>query len=151
MAKKVADIMTKSVVMTNPEASITDTCKLMADKGVGSVVVVEANKLVGIVTERDIVRRALAAGKEPTTTKINEIMSKPVTTTTPTADVGDATELMRLKNVRRLPVLDKNRVLVGIVTSDDIIAELPTPRTQLIKLFGFDPRIKHGVSKLKPK
>lgn len=149
MAPKVEDIMTKSVVMTNPGASVLDACKLMADKGIGSVAVVEANKLVGIVTERDIVRRALAAGKDPTTTKINEIMSKPVTTTTPTTDMGDATELMRAKNVRRLPVLDKNKILVGIVTSDDIIAELPTPRTQLIKLFGFDPRIKHGASKLK--
>jgi len=138
---KVKDVMTgvvKKVVTIDTGASLLEACKLMSDEGVSSLVVTAANKIAGIVTERDCVRRGVAAEVDPKDMRIGDIMSKPVVTITPDKSIGEASDLMRSKGIRRLVVVDNDK-LVGIITSDDIIKRgITTPKAELAKFLGFN-------------
>ncbi|MEM3737175.1 MAG: CBS domain-containing protein [Candidatus Bathyarchaeia archaeon] len=135
---KVKDAMRVKVVTISPQNTVKEAIKLMTDNAIGSVVVVEAGEIAGILTERDCIRKCLAAGKE-LTTKIGDVMSKPVVTVNQDASLSEAVELMRRKMIRRLPVVDKANKLVGILTSDDVLRAIPTPAAKLTQIFGFNP------------
>lgn len=118
----------KEAMITNPvtirsNASISEAAKLMADKNIGSLLIFDRDKLLGIVTEKDLVRRVLALGKDPQNFKVGDVMSKPVITTFQDADVLDASELMKKHSIRRLAVMDDGK-LVGIITTDDIVRSM---------------------------
>ena len=110
------------VVSIQPTASVLEAARLMNDRGVGGVVVVdEANALLGIFTERDILRRVVAAGLPPETTKVADVFTRDIITCTPEMNVEEVGSLMTTRRVRHLPVIDAGG-LHGVVTIGDLLA-----------------------------
>jgi CBS domain-containing protein len=119
MAKNIKEVMTTGVKACEPTATVLEAAKLMAQEDVGPTPIVEDGRLVGIVTDRDIVVKAVAQGKDVNSTKIGDIASRDLVTISPDMDMNDALELMAENQVRRLPVVEGDR-LVGIVAQADI-------------------------------
>ena len=120
---QIKELMTENPATCPPSATITDVAKVMAGEDVGPVPIVESDRLVGFVTDRDIVVRAVAEGRDPSSTTIGEIMTSDVTTVTPDTDIEEALETMGGLQVRRLPVVEGDR-LVGIVAQADLARQL---------------------------
>ena len=111
---KVNELMTRDPATVQPGSTATEAAALMKSKDCGSLPIVEGGKVVGIVTDRDIVLRVVAAKKDPATVKISEIMTKGPATIGPEATAADASKLMSDKQVRRLPVVENGK-LVGML------------------------------------
>ncbi len=109
------------VVTVGPETSLRTITTLMEEENVGSVVVVEEEKPVGIVTDRDLALRAFVNQMNPETTHVSEIMSHDPIVLESGMGLFEAMEFMRGKGVRRMPVVDENGMLRGIITVDDIL------------------------------
>ena len=110
------------VVSIQPTATVLEAARLMNDRGVGGVVVVdEANALLGIFTERDILRRVVAAGLPPETTSVADVFTRDIVTCAPDMNVEEIGMIMTTRRVRHLPVVDE-RGLHGVVTIGDLLA-----------------------------
>ena len=116
MNKKVKDLMTPGPTVVKPDDSVAQAATLMKQEDCGSLPVVANGKLVGIVTDRDIVIRAIAAGKDPRSTKISDVMTADPATIAPDASDDEAEKLMAKSQVRRLPVVEGGK-LVGIIVT----------------------------------
>ena len=119
---KVRDIMTAKVQFVDQNTSLVEVAKLMQKENVGSVPVCENDKLLGIVTDRDIIIRVIAQGKDPMTVKAGDTMTRNPVTIGLDADVHEAARLMSENQIRRLPVVDHGR-LVGILALGDMAVE----------------------------
>jgi len=119
---KVKDIMTKNVACVNPSTTIVETAQLMQKHNVGSIPVCDNNSVVGIITDRDIVVRNITRGKNSQETSVRDVMTSGVLTVTPEMDVNDVTKMMAHSQIRRVPVVEDNK-LVGIVALGDIATE----------------------------
>jgi CBS domain-containing protein len=119
---KVKDVMTKSVAYVNPSATIAETAQLMQQHNVGSIPVCDQSGVVGIVTDRDIVVRTVAHGKNPQQTPVTDIMTTGVQTVTPDMDMTDVSRKMSSSQIRRVPVIENNS-LVGIVALGDVATD----------------------------
>jgi CBS domain-containing protein len=119
MGTSIKEVMTSDVRACEPNATAVEAAKLMAKKDVGPIPVVEDGRLVGLVTDRDIVVRVIAEGRDPNTTTVGEIASRDLVTVSPDEDLDEGLKLLAEYQVRRLPVVDGNR-LVGIVAQADI-------------------------------
>jgi len=120
---KVKEIMTTKVAFVNPDDKIVEAAKLMQKYNVGSVPVCEKDdSLVGIITDRDIVVRNIAAGNDPFSTAVSSVMTPAVQSVGPDAGMDEATKLMADYQVRRLPVVENSK-LVGIVALADIATD----------------------------
>jgi CBS domain-containing protein len=122
MAQLVRDVMTPTPVALPATASLVEAALAMRDFDVGDVLVLDNGQVCGIVTDRDIVVRAIASGNYPATVKIGEICSRDLTTLSPTDSVENAVSLMREKAIRRLPVVEHGQP-VGIVSLGDLAME----------------------------
>jgi CBS domain-containing protein len=122
MGKSVKDAMTSDVKTAAPSQSLTDVARLMKQEDVGSVPVVDGERLVGVVTDRDIVVRGIADGSDPHAIKAGDIASRDIVTVRPGDDLDDAMRLMAQHQVRRLPVVDDGQ-LVGVVAQADVAQE----------------------------
>jgi CBS domain-containing protein len=122
MAKSVRDAMTPSVRTVNPAQSLTEAAEVMKGEDVGSVPVVEEGRLAGILTDRDIVTRAVAERRDPQTVKVDEIASRELVTVEPEQDLDEALALMARHQVRRLPVVEEGQ-LVGMLAQADVALE----------------------------
>jgi len=120
--KKVRDIMTKYVIKSGKESTIYDLAKLMDQNRIGCIVIAEDDKPIGIVTERDIIVKCLAKELNPREVKAKDIMSSPAITIEPDVEMLEAAKVMVSRMIRRLPVVENNK-LVGIVTTSDMIRE----------------------------
>jgi CBS domain-containing protein len=116
---KVRDIMTTDVAKAKPESTLQEIAVMMRDQDTGAIPVVDGDKLLGIVTDRDIVVRCIAEGKDTVDTQAKDLETEEPAIIKPDADVDEAREIMSRKQIRRLPVVDKGR-LVGIVSLGDI-------------------------------
>ena len=116
---KVREAMTTNVRIANPEQSIREAAGLMADIDAGSLPVGENDRLVGMITDRDIAVRAVAMGRSPDT-KVRDVMSKEVLYCFEDEDLDDVARNMGDAKVRRLPVLNRDKRLVGIVSFGDL-------------------------------
>jgi len=114
----VKDIMRHQVVTVNSSMSVMDTAKIMDDAGIGCVVVIENNIAVGIVTERDLVKKVVSRGI-PMTTPIKQVMSSPLIVVNPEENIWEVAELMKQRRIHKVPVVHQN-LLVGIVTTTDL-------------------------------
>lgn len=119
---KVRDIMTKNVAYIDPSKTVVDAAKMMQQHNVGSIPVCDQNGLLGIVTDRDIVVRNIAQGGNPQNTSIKDVMTAKVTAANPEMDVDAVTRLMADQQVRRMPVVENNK-LVGIVALGDMAVD----------------------------
>ena len=135
----VKDIMTKNVVSIGVNNSVFEAAELMSSKQVSCLVIMDGEVPIGIVTERDIVRRVVAK-KMPLDSKVSEIMSTSLITVDPDASVKEAARLMSSNKIRRLPVLKQNR-LVGIVVAADFVRNLgkKTVSEEILEAMGRYP------------
>src|SRR5690349_18264932 len=111
----VKDIMKKPVLSIDSAMTVKDAAKMMEDAKIGSIVVTENNQIVGILTERDFVRKIVAQEKL-FSTKIKEVMSSPLIVISPDETVWELAELMKMRKIHRVPVVDRDR-LVGMVST----------------------------------
>lgn len=116
---QVRDVMTSNPTTCEPTATLVDAAKVMAREDVGPVPIVEGGKLVGLVTDRDIIIRAVAEGRDVTSTTVRDVASKDLVTVTADEDLDRALQLMADNQVRRIPVVEGDRV-VGIVSQADV-------------------------------
>ncbi|MEO3827150.1 CBS domain-containing protein [Actinomadura sp. B10D3] len=122
MAQKVNEVMTPVPVAVSPDTSLVEVGDLMRRHGIGDVLVVHEGRLRGLVTDRDIVVRAVAAQRDMAATKVAEICSTNMITITPGEDADAAVRLMRRHAVRRLPVVDGDRP-IGMVSIGDLAVQ----------------------------
>lgn len=116
LTKKGSDVVT--VVSAE---SVVNAARLMNEQGIGGVIVTDEGKVVGVFTERDILRRVVAEKRDPATTTLREVMTSPVTSCRPEASLEECMAVMSEKRIRHLPVTDDSG-LCGIITSGDILA-----------------------------
>ncbi len=119
---KVSDVMTKNVVKISPEESVEVAARLLTHYNIGALPVCTAGgKLCGMVTDRDLVTRCVAANKPAAQTQVKQIMTGSVLSVDPSAEVSAAAELMGTRQVRRLPVVEQSR-LCGMLSLGDLAA-----------------------------
>lgn len=115
---KVRDIMSKNVAYVNPMSNVVEAAQLMQKHNVGSIPVCDQNGIQGILTDRDIIVRNIAHGKNPYETQVKDVMTSSVSTVTPDMEVEDAARIMAEQQVRRLPVVENNMV-IGMISLGD--------------------------------
>jgi len=121
---QVKDVMTKGAKCIGPDDNLQKAARMMKDLDVGPLPVCGDNdKLIGMVTDRDIVVRAIAEGRDPATTRVRDVMSPGICTCFEEDDIGAAANLMRDKQIRRLVVLNRDKRLAGIVSLGDLATE----------------------------
>lgn len=126
--RSIRDLMTTNPQTVEPSTPIVEVARVMRDADVGPVPVVEGDRLVGLVTDRDIVVRVVADGNDPSSTTVGEIMSTDLVTVDPDQPLDEALRLMATHQVRRLPVTEEDGRPVGIVAQADIARELGDDR-----------------------
>ncbi len=128
---KVNDCMCKEVICVRPETTVGDCAQLMRDHHVGCIPVCDAqNTIVGLITDRDIILRSVACDKEAQTTPVSEVMTCNVCCCPSDADIQEAEHLMQTNKVRRLPVVENNKV-IGILTLGDLASNTKVDNTQV--------------------
>jgi CBS domain-containing protein len=115
--------MTRDPQIIDPETTLQRAAELMDDLRVGLLPVCEAGRLIGVVTDRDITVRGTAAGQRPGETKVADVMTSDLRWCFEDEDIADAERLMRDAQIRRLPVLDQNRKIVGVLSLGDLAAK----------------------------
>ena len=117
---KVKDVMTPNVERIPPDASLRDAARIMKECQVGALPVYEGDRLIGMVTDRDIALRGLADGHDVESLTARDVMSSPIVYCRTDEDIGDAIRIMEDKAIRRLPVIDGNKRMVGMLALGDI-------------------------------
>ncbi len=121
---KIEDVMSHKVLTVSADSTAADAARLMNTNNIGALPVMSQGHMVGILTDRDIVVRGVAAGKDPNALPVSQVMSQPVVCGSPNMDLNAATNLMAEKQVRRLPVVQDGN-LVGFVSLGDIAINSP--------------------------
>lgn len=121
---KVIDAMTKQPIDISPQSTVIECTRLMLDRHVGSLLIKEGEKLLGFLTERDLVRM-ISLGIDPRVTEVKRIMTTRMVTISPEKDIYEAIILMNKENLRRLPVILNERI-IGLITLRDILTIQPT-------------------------
>ena len=117
---QISDLMTQNPRTTTPDAGVIEAARIMRDDDVGLVPVVDGDRLVGTLTDRDIAIRVVAEGRDPNSTQVRDIASTDLVTIDPQQDLDEALRLMAQHQVRRLPVVEEDGRLVGIVAQADV-------------------------------
>jgi signal-transduction protein with cAMP-binding, CBS, and nucleotidyltransferase domain len=131
---RIADAMTEKPIYVDSTTNLEECSKIMANNHVGSLLVKEKGVLTGVVTEQDIVRKAIAVGLDSKETPASNIMIEEMTTITTEKDIYDALVLMKKLNIRQLPVMEKER-MVGLLTLKDILKIEPQLFDLLVEKF----------------
>jgi CBS domain-containing protein len=124
------DVMTPDPVCCSISDSAVDAARVMMEHDIGSVPVVESQsskRLVGIVTDRDLVLRVIADGRNPKSCRLGDIISRDLVTCSPDDDVNTVFESMQARQIRRIPVVDENRRVVGMIAQADIALRVREP------------------------
>jgi CBS domain-containing protein len=129
------DTKGNEVVCISPQASVLDAIRLMADKAIGSLLVMEGEGLRGIITERDYARKVILKGRSSENTTVAEIMTREVLTTTRSETVTNCMEVMTTRRVRHLPVVDEDRV-VGLISIGDLVQAIISDQQEEIQQLG---------------
>ena len=120
---KAKDILRRKgnhVISISPQSSVLDALKLMAEKNVAGVLVMEGEKLLGIFTERDYARKIILKGKTSADSKVSEVMVSNLITITPENDISDCMRIMTNKTIRHLPVVENGKLL-GLISIGDVV------------------------------
>jgi CBS domain-containing protein len=128
--KKARDVMTKELIYASPQDTVSHVAELMKMEDIGPVLIVdneESRRLVGIVTDRDLVLKVIAEGQDPKTTRVEEVMSKKLVTCRADDDVENAMKAMAQYQLRRIPVVEDDNRLVGIISQADIATRVGEP------------------------
>ena len=123
MGQIIKDVMTSNPCSIDAEKSVAYAAKMMREEDVGLAPIVEGDKLIGMLTDRDIAIRVVAEGRNPEQVKVADVASKQVVTIDPQQDLDEALRIMAEHQVRRLPVIEEGGKLVGVVAQADIARE----------------------------
>jgi CBS domain-containing protein len=132
--KKVSNILTRkgsNVITITPEITVLDALKQMAEKNIGSIVVLDNGEYAGLLTERDYARKVILKGKSSTTTLVKEIMTTGLPRITPDNSVDTCMQIMSENNIRYLPVFENDQ-LCGIISINDVIKETILTQEEMI-------------------
>ncbi len=121
----VRDVMSKDVKVVRSDTTVKEVVATMNKFNIGSIIVMQSDKPVGIITERDVLRRIIELSLAPETQTARYVMTSPITTINETASIEEAAKLMAKKKIKRLPVMNSGK-LVGILTYTDIVFKVPT-------------------------
>lgn len=139
----IRSLMKTEMVTVKPDDSVADAAQLMAQNQIGAVLVVEGDAMKGIVSERDVVTRVVAAGKDPSATKVSEISTAAVVDVDVNTPVRKCAELQSAIGVRHLPVTE-NGVPVGILSSRDFLVYVVEGLEQVIDKIGYEDALGKG-------
>jgi CBS domain-containing protein len=120
MGKTIRDLMTSNPCTIDADKPVAHAAKMMRDEDVGLAPIVEGNKLIGTLTDRDIAIRVVAEGKDPQSTTVREVATTKLVTIDPDQDLDEALRLMAKNQVRRLPVVEEDGKLAGVVAQADV-------------------------------
>jgi CBS domain-containing protein len=123
MGQSIKDVMTSDPRTVDADQPVAYAAKMMRDEDVGLAPVVEGDKLIGMLTDRDIAIRVVAEGKDPNQVTVREVASNQVVTIDPQQDLSEALRIMAKHQVRRLPVVEEDGRLVGVVAQADVARE----------------------------
>jgi CBS domain-containing protein len=129
MAKSVRDAMTTNPSTIDADQDVAAAAKLMKEQDVGVAPIVEGGQLFGVLTDRDITVKVVAEGKDPQSTKVRDIASKDVITIDPQQDLDEALRMMAQHQVRRLPVVEEDGKIVGILAQADVALQAEEAKT----------------------
>jgi CBS domain-containing protein len=129
MAKTIREAMTSNPCSIDATQTVAYAARMMRDEDVGVAPIVEGDKLVGVLTDRDIAIRVVAEGRDPQSTTVTEVASKDIVTIDPQQDLDEALRLMAKHQVRRLPVVEEDGRLVGVLAQADVAREGDDART----------------------
>ena len=129
MGKDIRGVMTSNPRTVEADKPVADAAKLMRDEDVGLAPVVEGDRLVGTLTDRDIAIRVVAEGKDPASTTVREVASTEVVTVKPEQDLDEALRLMAEHQVRRVPVVEEDGRLIGVVAQADVARQSDEQQT----------------------
>ena len=121
----------RDVVSIAPDASVLDAIRLMSDRGIGALVVIDGNNLAGILTERDYARKVILKGRASDATQVREIMTTDVITTSSSESVEKCMNTVTDKRIRHLPVVDEGKI-VGIISIGDLVKAIISDQQQAI-------------------
>jgi CBS domain-containing protein len=120
----IASVMTRNVEVVAPDTNLKEAASRMRDLDVGSLPVCDGRKLRGVLTDRDIAIRAVAEGRDPAKTRVSDVMTPEVVYAFDDQDIKDAADLMAAHQIRRLPIVNRNKDLVGIVALGDLAVDV---------------------------
>jgi CBS domain-containing protein len=129
MGKGIREVMTSKVCSIDAEKPVAYAAKMMRDEDVGLAPIVEGDRLVGTLTDRDIAIRIVAEGRDPESTKVRDVASTDLVTVDPQQDLDEALRLMAQHQVRRIPVVEEDGRLVGVVAQADVAREADDRQT----------------------
>jgi CBS domain-containing protein len=132
---KVRDILRRkggNIISVTPDSTVLDALRLMAEKNIGGVLVMQGESLMGIFTERDYARKIILKGKTSADSKVSEVMVSSLITVAPDATTSDCMKLMTDKTIRHLPVIENNR-LVGLISIGDVVKTMIEEQQQVIQ------------------
>ena len=129
----------RHVISVAPETSVLDAIKLMGDKGIGSLVVMDGDQLCGIMSERDYARKVIIKGRSSESTRVAEIMTANVFTTSSAQTVNDCMELMTEKRIRHLPVVE-DKMVIGMISLGDLVQAIIADQKEEIE------QLEHYIS-----
>ena len=129
MAKTIREVMTSKLCSIDTDKTVTYAAKMMRDEDVGIAPIVEGDRLVGVLTDRDIAVRVVAEGRDPEQVKVTEVASRDLVTLDPQQDLDEALRLMAQHQVRRLPVVEEDGRLVGVVAQADVAQQADERKT----------------------
>lgn len=133
LSLKVEDVMVREVITLDENSTVREAAEIMNKFAIGSLIIVSKGKAVGIITERDILRRVVAEAKDAESTRVKEIMTTPLVVVEPNLDLEEAAKLMFQMKIKKLPVVDGKK-LVGLVSLTDIARFQPQMITLLKQL-----------------
>jgi len=139
LIKHLLDRKGRNIISVKPEISVLDAIRLMAEKGIGSLVVMEDQELLGIMSERDYARKIIIKGRSSESTAVSEIMTANVFTTSSSETVSDCMSVMTEKKIRHLPVVEDN-VVIGIISIGDLVEAIIADQQEEIE------QLEHYIS-----
>jgi CBS domain-containing protein len=132
LIKHLLDRKGRDIISVKPETSVLDAIRLMAEKGIGSLVVMEDQELLGIMSERDYARKVIIKGRSSESTAVSEIMTVNVFTTSSSETVNDCMSVMTEKKIRHLPVVEDN-VVIGMISIGDLVEAIISDQQEEIE------------------
>ncbi len=139
LIKHLLDRKGRHIITVKPEDSVLDAIRLMAEKGIGSLVVMEDQELLGIMSERDYARKVIIKGRSSESTAVSEIMTANVFTTSSSETVNDCMSVMTEKKIRHLPVVEDN-VVIGMISIGDLVEAIIADQQEEIE------QLEHYIS-----
>jgi CBS domain-containing protein len=135
LVKHLLDTKGRQIVSIAPDASVFDAIKLMADNTVGSLIVIDDEQLLGIVTERDYARKVILKGRSSDNCKVSEIMSTEVVMASSSDSVNECMEVMTERRIRHLPVVEDDKV-IGVISIGDLVQAIISDQQEEIEQLG---------------